>query len=297
MNTVFLFLLSALIWGSTWYAITFQLGEVDSLWAVCYRFLLASILLGSYCCMKNSWPLFSPGQHVRLFIQGICLCGLSYWLIYESERYISSGLAAVLSTTILYFNVIVARIWLGKPVSRQVLAGGVLGSAGVALVVIPGTEFSGLADDTARGMMMVILASLLVSIGSVACEKNEGEHLPACPVLSLNMLYGAVIVAVVALVQGVWPDFDYSGSYMISLLYLVIFGSIMALTSYVALIRRIGADRAAFVDVVYPIVAIAISSIMEDYQWTLTTLAGVLLVVFGNIIALKPRKDCNYDRV
>ena len=289
MNTVLLFLLCSLIWGSTWFAITFQLG-VNSLWSVFYRFLLAAVMLAVYCCLRTGFPRFTVSQHFRLFIQGACLCGISYWLVYESERHISSGLAAVLSTSVLYFNVIIRRLWLAKPVEAKIVAGGVLGSVGVLLLVLLELDAQTILDAAGRGVLEAILASLLLSFGCVACERNEEDNLPMLPTVTLNMLYGCATVAFIALVQGVMPEFSLSSAYIGSLVYLAVFGSVGALSSYVLLIRRIGAHRAAFIDVVYPVIALCLSSLMENYQWSLMTLLGVTFIGAGNLVALKSSK-------
>ncbi|AMO54460.1 DMT family transporter [Endozoicomonas montiporae] len=289
MNPVLLFSLCSLIWGSTWFAITFQLG-VSSLWSVFYRFLLASVLLASYCCLRTGFPRFSMAQHLRLFFQGACLCGISYWLVYESERYISSGLTAVLSTSVLYFNVIIRRLWLAKPVEAKVVTGGVLGSFGVLLVMLPELTVQSVFDASGKGIVQALIASLVLSIGCVACERNEEDNLPMLPSITLNMLYGSLTVALIALAQGIKPEFSVSSEYICSLIYLAVFGSVGALSSYIVLIRKIGADRAAFIDVVFPVVALCLSSLVEGYEWSLTALSGVAFIAVGNTIALKPKK-------
>ena len=289
MNTVLLFLLCSLIWGSTWFAITFQLG-VNSLWSVFYRFILAGVMLGVYCCLRTGFPRFSVSQHIRLFIQGACLCGISYWLVYESERHITSGLTAVLSTSVLYFNVMIRRLWLAKPAEAKVVAGGILGSVGVLLLMLPELDDQSIIDTAGKGMLEAILASLLLSFGCVACERNEEDNLPMLPTITLNMLYGSATVALIALAQGVVPEFSFSTEYIGSLIYLAVFGSVGALSSYVVLIRRIGSDRAAFIDVVYPVIALYLSSLVEGYQWSLMALLGVTFIAVGNTVVLKPSK-------
>lgn len=289
MNTVVLFIICALVWGSTWFAITFQLG-VSCLWSVFYRFLLASIMLGVYCYLRYGFPRFTVRQHFRLFFQGICLCGVSYWLVYESERHITSGLTAVLSTSILYFNVIIRRLWLLKPVETKVICGGILGSIGVLLVMLPEISFANFGSTYAEGMLLALGGTLALSIGCVACEQNEQEKLPMLSSVTFNMIYGCVTVLTIALLLGVKPEFSTNPEFIGSLVYLAIFGSIGALTSYIALIRRIGADRAAFVDIVYPVIALCLSALLEDYHWNLMAMAGIVFIAAGNIVALKPVK-------
>lgn len=287
MGNILLFLTSSFVWGSTWFAITFQLGEVDAMWSVSYRFLLAGSLMWLFCQLSSGFPQLSFKQHWRLFIQGLCLCGLSYWFVYESEKFINSGLAALLATTILYFNVLIGRIWLGNPVKRSVLVGGLLGSIGIFMVFIPEVEEIGLNSDTLKGMGFGLAGSFLLSIGCVACEQNERENLPMLPVATCAMIYGGIIMAALALISGIPMTIDLSVQYLLSLAYLVVFGSILAMTSYMALIRRIGADKAAYVDIVYPVIALIISTLFEGHEWTSAVFFGVVFILFGNIVAMR----------
>ena len=285
MHNSLLFLLCAFVYGSTWFAITLQLGVVDPLWSVCYRYILSAALLALFCCYRKSFVRFSLNQHWRLFLQGSCLCGLAYWFTYLSELHITSALSALMSTTILYLNLAIGRLWLGNPVRFPVFMGGCVGSVGILLIFLPDLHFSA-SDNMLQGMLLAFIGCIFFSIGSVACEKNEREGLALLPVATLNMFYGGVLVSVIALVKGCTPVVVFSFEYIASLLYLIFFGSIAALVSYMALIRRIGADRTAYVDIVYPVIALFISTIFEGYQWTLLSITGVFFVITGNLVAL-----------
>ncbi|MGI9276124.1 MAG: DMT family transporter [Endozoicomonas sp.] len=286
LNNVLLFLFCSLVWGSTWFAITLQLGVVDSMWSVCYRFTLATALLGGFCLFRGISLPFSFRQHQRLFFQGICLCGLSYWLVYESEKHISSGLSAIVCTTILYFNVVIGHFWLGNPVRRSVISGGILGSIGIAMIFFPGIDLEDSPRETALGLLLSLVAAVLFSLGAVTCEKNAREQMAMLPCVTMNMFYGALFLGVLAAGRGVTPEFEFSVGYGLSLLYLSLFGSIAAMTSYVQLINRIGADRTAYVDMVYPVIALGFSTIFEGYQWTLFGVAGVVVILIGNLLAM-----------
>jgi len=113
------------------------------------------------------------------------------------------------------------------------------------------------------------------------------------PVIETNaygMLYGAIIMLVISLIVGKPFNFDISFPYITSLLYLAIFGSIIAFSCYLTLLGNIGADKSAYVTLVIPVIALIISTIFEDYSWTMLSLMGVFLILTGNIIILKKRK-------
>ncbi len=135
------------------------------------------------------------------------------------------------------------------------------------------------------------------TVVSLICEINKKSGLPLLPVVMTAMMYSSLFTAAFALSLGKLPSFQWSKPYVFSLMYLALFGSIMAMTSYVALIGRIGADRTAYVDIIYPIIALFIATMFEGYQWTTLSLLGVVVVLIGNYIALgiKSSKSCLND--
>ncbi|WP_051786125.1 DMT family transporter [Endozoicomonas numazuensis] len=286
-----LFCICSLVWGSTWYAISWQLGSVDVMWSVAYRFLLGAFLLWIFCLLRGGFPSYTRQQHFRFFFQGTFLCGLSYWLVYESEHFISSGLSALICTGILYSNVVIARFWLGHTVKRSVLIGAICGSVGVFMVFLPQLTLIDSDPQELKGLALALGAVLTFSLGSVSCEINEKDGLSVVPVTVFAMFYGGVEMGLVAMLRGIPPTFDFSPGYLFSLVYLVIFGSVVALTSYLALIQRMGSDRTAYVDIIYPIIALLISTIMEGYEWTMVSVLGVVVILFGNLLAMSNHFD------
>ncbi len=285
MKNTLLFIVCCLSWGTTWFAITFQLGTVDPLWSIFYRFILSSAFLGLLCLHKGGFVRYTPRQHCRLVFQGITFCGLPYWLVYLSEFYISSALSAIVCTSILYMNVIIGRIWLQKPVSYSVVAGGLLGSAGIAMIFMPAitsTEETGLL----QGLLLALGSAVMFSLGCITCERNEQDGMEILPIVTFSMFYGGLLVAGIALLKGVSPSFEWTREYINSLIYLACIGSVLAFVSYVALIREIGADRAAYIEVIYPIIALVISAFFEGYQWTIMAIIGVIIVLLGNLVAM-----------
>lgn len=286
MPTAVLFMLCSFVWGSTWYAITWQLGSVDPLWSISYRFLLAAIFTAALSLARKNFEYYSLPQHFWLMLQGWSLCGLSYWLIYMSEMHITSALSALISTTVLYFNVFLGRIFFGNAIRRQVVIGGLLGSVGIAAIFVP--QIQGALDSSVwKGICLAFSGCIFFSLGSLACERNEREGMGLLPAATYSMFYGSVLVAVIALAMGIKPSFSWSPGYIGSLLYLAVFGSVVAMVSYMALIRVIGADRSGYVDVVFPVIALMISTLFEGYVWTLGAMAGVLIILLGNYVAMR----------
>ena len=100
------------------------------------------------------------------------------------------------------------------------------------------------------------------------------------------MSYGAVLIGILALLSGKPFGFEVSFSYGISLFYLAVFGSIIAFGSYLTLIGRIGPDRAAYASMLFPVVALGVSTAYEGYRWSVPGLAGVTLIIAGSLIVL-----------
>ncbi len=183
MQNILLFSLCSFVWGSTWYAITFQLGDVDPLWSISYRFLLAGLILMAIFFLQRVPVQFTPRQHLRIFLQGICFCGISYWLVYLSELYINSAQSALVCTSMLYLNVIIGHFWLGNPVRLPVVIGGMLGSLGIVMVFLPELATS-LTTDLMKGITMAFVGCIFFSIGSLihCCPVKKTEIAGnACP--------------------------------------------------------------------------------------------------------------------
>lgn len=279
-----LFAVASIIWGSTWLAITFQLGTVAAEASVVYRFALAAALLAAWCFATGRSLRFSRSQHAWLAAQGAFLFGLNYLGVYLAEQHIASGLVAVLFSLIVFCNLIGARIVFGSKIGRRTLAAAALGVTGVVLMF-----WNALAAGSATasvGIGFALGGTVLASVGNLIALRNQRHGLPLLPSVAWGMAYGALAIAIVAGVEGISWGFDSAPRYLLSLLYLAVFGSIIAFGAYLTLLARIGPARAGYVGVAVPMVALAISTAFERYEWTLPALAGAGLCVAGNVLVL-----------
>ncbi|HTS23039.1 MAG TPA: EamA family transporter [Casimicrobiaceae bacterium] len=284
MGSTALFATASLIWGSTWLAITFQLGSVAPEASVVYRFALAAVLLAAWCAATGRSLRFSPAQHAWLALQGTLLFGLNYLGVYWAEQRIASGLAAVLFSLIVFFNLIGARLFFAAPTSRRTLAAAALGVLGVAVMF--GPELSGSAGRASLGIGYALGATVFASAGNLMALRNQRHGLPVLPSVAWGMGYGALVIALVAAVEGTPWSFETSPRYVGSLVYLAVFGSVIAFGAYITLLGKIGPARAGYVGVAVPLVALALSTIFERYEWTVTALAGAALCIAGNALVL-----------
>lgn len=282
-----LFIIPALIWGSTWYAITFQLGKVEPIFSVSYRFLLAGTVFILYCLFRKISLKFTWAQHRWILLQALFLFGFNYLFTYMSEQYIASGLVAVIFSLVIFLNILFGKIFLKNPVRKQVLIGAVFGLAGTVLIFQPELANYETGENTFLGIILCVIGVVSASLGNITSAYNQRHTLPVLPTTALGMMYGGIFMFVLALLSGRTPTFDPSLPYVLSLVYLSIFGSIVAFSAYLTLIGKIGPDKAAYALVVVPVIAIIISMIFEDYALSLVPVLGVLLLLGGNIFALR----------
>lgn len=287
MKNLILYIIPAFIWGSTWLAITFQLGVVDPLVSVFYRFLLAAIILFVYCSTIKMNLKYNAKQHLFMALQGIFLFGINYLLVYLAEVHLESGLVAVIFTTIIFLNIFNGFVFLKSKIRLNVLGSALIGFIGIILVFkdeILGFNFS---SDKSLGLILSFLSVIAASLGNIISAYNQRNKLPVVQTNAFGMFYGALLMLLLVFVTNTPLSFDVSFRYISSLIYLAVFGSIIAFYSYLTLLGKIGADRAAYVTLVFPIIALLLSTFFEDYTWTLFALLGVGLITFGNFLMLK----------
>jgi len=286
MYNAFLYLTTVLIWGSTWLAIKFQLGVISPELSIAYRFGLAALILIVFSLIRRLQMGFSLKIHGFFALQGLLLFSLNYLLVYLAEGYLTSGLVAIIFSLIIVLNVFFGAILLGNPVRTRVMIGAGLGLMGLAFVFWPELSSLSLSSQKTVGVVLALIATISASLGNVISARNQRHELPVVQTNAYGMLYGALFMLVFALLRGTQLQFDTSPSYILSLFYLAIFGSVIAFGSYLTLLGRIGLDRAAYVTVLFPVIALMLSTIFEDLSWGIFQLLGVLLIFLGNAVVV-----------
>lgn len=290
MKNLLLYATTVLIWGSTWLVITFQLGAVDPILSVAYRFTLASLLLLAFAMLRKINLRFTVRQHVFFGVQGVLLFSLNYLLVYLAELRLTSGLVAVIFSTLVFMNILIGALFLGTPVRLNVVVGAIIGLVGISLVFLPELSAFSLQDRGFVGMLLSLGGTLFASMGNIVAARNLREGLPVVQTNAFGMGYGAILMFAIALIAGTPFRFETTPAYIASLVYLSLFGSILAFGAYLTLLGRIGADRAAYASLLFPLVALGISTLFEGYRWSLPALVGVLLVLAGNFLVLSRRR-------
>jgi drug/metabolite transporter (DMT)-like permease len=285
-HSLTLYLTTVLIWGSTFFAIRFQLGGVAEEVSVVYRFTLAALIILAYCAARGRRLRFSAPEHGWMALQGLLLFGANYLLVYLATSLLTSGLVALLFSSIIVMNIVLAALLFRRRIEPPVVAGALLGLGGIGLVFWPELVLLDPSADALRGMALALLGTLVASFGNMVSLRNQGAGLPVVQSNGYGMAYGALLMALWAAGRELPFAFDLSAGYLLSLAYLALFGSVLAFGSYLTLLGRIGPGRAAYAMVLFPLVALLLSTLFEEYHWSATAFAGMLLVVVGNVLAL-----------
>lgn len=288
-NILFLYGSTVIIWGTTWLAIKFQLGSVDPMVSVLYRFIAAAVMLAVCCKIRGLNMRFRLKDHIFMALQGLVLFSVNYWLIYLAEVHVTSGLVAVIFSSIVFMNMINGAVLLGSPIRLNVVVGGAIGVVGIVLVFWPQLASFSLSDKTALGLVLSVISTFMASLGNIISARHQKYDLPVIQTNTYGMAYGAGIMGVIAIVLGKPFSFEISFLYISSLFYLSLFGTVIAFGCYLKLIGKIGADRAAYATMLFPIVALGISTVYESYQWAAHNLIGMAVVLIGNWLVLNKK--------
>jgi drug/metabolite transporter (DMT)-like permease len=285
LPTSFLYVITVLIWGTSWFAMEFQLVIPFEL-AILYRFALATAMLVGFCLVTGRSLRFSRRDHFFMAAQGLFLFGINYVLFYWAAAYLISALLAVSFSTLIVMNLINGALFFRRPVTGRAVMAAVMGIGGICLIFWPeigGAEFSGTA---AIGLALCLLGTYAASLGNMVTVRHQGAGIPVVEGNAIGMAYGTLFVLILVLVRGIPFSFATDAPYLITLVYLALFASVIGFGSYLTIVQRLGADRAAYSSVMFPVVALAVSTFLEGFVWTWMAVLGVALVLAGNLLVL-----------
>ena len=280
---------TVLIWGSTWLAIRFQLGVVSPEISLVYRFGIASLLLLVWCRVRGIPPPTGWRNHSSLILLGACLFSFNYLLFYIAAEDLATGLLAVIFSTMTVMNILNGALFLGRRVEWRIILGSGFGLTGICLVFWPEVIGLGKAHNIFLAVLLGVIATYFASLGSIISVRNQKSGIQVISGNAFGMLYGTALMTLYALISGVHFNFDPSFGYVSSLMYLSVFGSALAFTLYLTLVGQIGPEKAAYATVLFPIVALTLSTLFENYRWSALAGVGLLLVLVGNVIVLTNR--------
>jgi len=287
MNAILYFIV-LLAWGSSWFAISFQLGDVAPQVSIAWRFLLASFMLFIWCYARGLKLSFSWRAHSSWLLLGFFLFCVNYICAYFGTFYLASGLVCLIFSTLTLFTVFNGFIFFKKPIRLPILFGAIVGILGLSIIFsneISNTDWS-LESGIVKGFLWMLLATFFASIGMLLSGQMQARKMPLVQSNAFSMLYGSLIIVTYVSVSDISFSFSTSYSYVISLIYLSLVASVIGFGVYLKLVGNIGADKASYVNIFTPTIALFLSTLFENYQWSWTGLVGVVLIIIGNIIVL-----------
>ncbi|MBC7803816.1 MAG: EamA family transporter [Candidatus Parcubacteria bacterium] len=287
LNNFSLFASCVAIWSTTWLAITWQLGTVAPEASVAWRFLLASMIVAAWCLFRGLPLRLRLAEHAALAAAGVAMYSVSYIFVYHAEAHIVSGLVAVGYSASPLLSLVGMRLFFGQAVTARMALGSALGIGGIVLVFWPEFERLSQSRDVAQGALFTLLAVLCSTAGGLMAHRNHERKLVGWPTMAWSMGYGGVFALVVALALDRRLALDVSPGYLVSLVYLALFGSVLTFGAWLTLLGRVGPARASYVGVMVPIVALLISTLFEGLPWHPLMAAGIAVSVAGNVLVLR----------
>ncbi|WP_336993642.1 DMT family transporter [Lelliottia amnigena] len=283
MNAL-LYGLVVLIWGTTWIAIFLQQGPVAAPVSIFWRFAVASATIMIVLLALGRLRKMVLRDHLFCMVQGCCVFCFNFWCFYTAAAYINTGLESVIFSMAVLYNAINSFIFFGqRPPARFGIAA-VLGMLGIITLFWDDLLASGWSQELLLGIGLSALGTFGFSLGNMISLRHQRNGLETMTTNAWAMTYGTLVMGAIALIRGDNFTPEWTVSYMGALLYLAIFGSVIAFGAYFTLVGRIGAGKAAYSTLLFPLVALSISTIYEGYVWHMNGIAGIVLILTGNMV-------------
>lgn len=284
------FITVALIWGSTWFVIKDGLENAPPSWSVAYRFGIACLAMFLLAARSGKGLGLSRNGHALAVVIGLVQFSLNLNFVYHAELHLTSGILAVMFGLLMLPNALLGRVFLGTPVTWRFIAGTMVALVGIVLLLLNERGNMPPGTDLGLGIILAACGIMAASAANVIQASQSARRLPLLTLLAWGMLWGCVFdVAYAYIVDGppIWPS---DISYWSGVVYLAIAGSVVTFPLYFKLIRDLGPGRAAYNSLLVPIVAMVLTTLFEDYQWSWLAAGGVALSLLGMVIALRGRQ-------
>lgn len=276
----------ALVWGTSWYVITLQLGTVDPGASLAYRFGLASTILFIWTALRGQPVALSRNQHAAALGVGVFSFTIDYGLTYLAEQHVVSAVVAVVFAALAFVNLIVFRVACRESAPRAAWGAAAIGAVGVALLSWGEIVHARFDHGALTGLVMAVGGVVAAAIGNVFARRGEEAGAPLAVSVAWSMGYGAFLLAGITTVRGAW-GFDASPRYVLALLYLALAASVLAFVLYFGLARRHGFTLASYILALTPVLAITMSTVFEGKRWSGQGLGGAVLVLAGQWTLLR----------
>jgi len=251
--------------------------------SIFYRFALAAAVLCGFLVLSRKWRPVPWRAHPWIVLLGCGLFGINFILMYSATAYIASGIVAVIFTTSTIFNALGNWAFYGNRPGVRFVFGAAFGLGGIACLFANQIYALSHNPHAITGMLLALCGTAVFSCGNMVSVKLHSMGIPNRDAVARGMVYGTVLLFIFATLRGQTPVMPTDPIYIGGLLYLAIPGSVVAFIAYLALVNRVGAGRAAYVTVLFPVVALTVSTFLEGYVWTTIGATGLAMVLLGNI--------------
>ncbi|MDK1290370.1 DMT family transporter [Pseudoalteromonas umbrosa] len=290
MRNWLLYIMTVLIWGSTWLAIEFQLGQVNEVVSLFYRFAISAICMWGFVLWKKLPMRFNIIDHSFFILLAIGNFGLNYLLLYWAQGTLSSAMASIAFSFMLILNMINTRIFFAKPIAFKSYVGAVIGVLGIVSLFWHELGSTDLSTATITGLALALLGTFAASLGNMVSIRNSNREIGVLEGNAWGMLYSSLLLGTYTAFSPLSFIIEADTSYWVSLFYLAVFGTVIAFACYFSLLKNIGPERASYIIVLFPIVAVVLSTLFEGFTWQVNTFIGFGLICAGNLLVLLPKK-------
>ena len=274
-------------WSTSWLPLSWQVTdsaapEVSVFW----RFVIAAALMWAIAWQQKRLHAVPPKFQIYFVGLGVCIFSTNFTLFYYGSVGVASGLLAVIFASVAFINVLFDALRLRKKPSFIQMAASLLGVCGIAVIFWPEIAKS---DAALISLSFCLVGTCFFCTGNMISAHLQQQRIDVLTANSWGMLWGAIFIGLVSFVRGktFFPELDiyYAGG----LIWLAVFSSVLAFSAYLTLIGRIGAAKAGYATVLFPVFALLISSFWEGFVWTPYAIIGIAMVGYGNYLMVRSR--------
>lgn len=282
----------SLAWSFSWFAMKLQVDSFLPLeLSVFYRFALTSLSMFALCFVSKQRLALTKKEVPFFFFIGLSNFFLNFLIGYYAVKFIPSGVIAVTFSLSIISSEIISSFIDKRKMEKKVLISSAIGFVGLAFFIFPSLKFSENSDmmRTLIGFALSLVMMVIYSGGNVLVGKNRKiNSTPLYTSIAYGSGFGAVFLLAINLIEGNQFAFDFSAKYLFSLGYLVIFASVIAFICLFYLIQKIGSAKANYTALIYPALALVVSSFFENFQFNALNVIGFFMIISALAIEFMP---------
>lgn len=269
----------------------YQVDSTTALQSVLFRYAIAAMLLQGLISATRARNRHSIYIHWQFFLMGSFLFCWNYVLFYTATAWgLTTGLIALIFSLIITMNMANNAIFFKERPERKTLIGAVIGLIGITVVFAQDlTDLQG--QGKLPAILLCVAATYLASLGNMMSKTLQRQGVSVTGSNGWGMTYGALTLLVIVLLFDQPVRFPTTLTFLSSLAFLTVFGSVIGFWSYLTLLGRVGADKAAYAMIVFPIWSLMISWMFEGFEWTPVKITGVGIILLGNLFIIGHRPN------